>query len=75
MTPSRLISIGKTIYGPAWHASLARGLGVAERTMRRWANGQSPMPPQLSEDLITLCLAQVKLLSTMIYDLQQQEKI
>jgi hypothetical protein len=74
MTPARLIFIGETIYGPAWHASLSRDLSVAERTMRRWINGEKPLPPKIGNELMTICLAQVKRLSILIHELQQQEK-
>lgn len=35
---------GTLLYGPNWQRALARGLEVNERTARRWAAGDSPVP-------------------------------
>jgi hypothetical protein len=38
-----LAPIGEALYGPRWRTELARALGVAERTVRRWeADGALP---------------------------------
>lgn len=43
MTPSdRLSAAGRALYGQLWQSQLARDLGVADRTMRRWVAGQEP---------------------------------
>lgn len=36
---------GAALYGSRWHAELARELDVADRTVRRWAAGEWPVPP------------------------------
>jgi hypothetical protein len=36
--------VGKFIYGEQWQASLARDLGVGERSMRRWVAGTDEIP-------------------------------
>lgn len=35
-----LRSVGEALYGPRWQSSLARELGVADRTVRRWIAGE-----------------------------------
>lgn len=42
-----LIEIGKALYGERWQTSLANDLRVADRTMRRWVSGASPIPPAI----------------------------
>ena len=42
MTPTLLRKAGEALYGPHWQTFLARDLGVAPRTMRRWAAGTQP---------------------------------
>lgn len=45
---------GTALFGEMWKGDLARALGVADRTMRRWANDQDPIPPGVWRDLRTL---------------------
>jgi transposase-like protein len=43
MTPQDALSAaGRALYGQPWQSQLARDLGVADRTMRRWVAGQEP---------------------------------
>lgn len=44
MTPDLLREIGEALYGSRWQSDLARALNVADRTMRRWAAGDFPVP-------------------------------
>lgn len=37
--------------GPSWQTPLAARLGVAVRTVQRWAGGTSPMPDGLASEL------------------------
>jgi hypothetical protein len=55
MTPELLQKVGEALHGPLWRAELARGLSVSERSIRRWANGDSEIPPNLNQDLARLC--------------------
>lgn len=53
---SRLLrDAGEALYGPRWQSDLARDLGVADRTMRRWLAGADDMPPGVALDLWRLC--------------------
>lgn len=49
-----LVECGEALYGPRWQSSLARDLGVSDRTMRRWAAGTHDVPPGLYLDLLRL---------------------
>lgn len=55
MTPTTLARVGEALYGPLWQTQLARDLGVAGRTVRRWAAGSHDMPPGITADLTRLC--------------------
>lgn len=49
-----LVEAGEALYGPRWQAELARDLGVADRTVRRWVAGTSEVPTGLYVDLLRL---------------------
>ena len=40
-----LETVGLALYGYRWQSSLARDLGVLPRTVRKWAAGDKPVPP------------------------------
>jgi DNA-binding transcriptional regulator YdaS (Cro superfamily) len=42
--PAGLELAGTALYGYRWQSSLARDLGVLPRTVRKWANGEKPIP-------------------------------
>jgi hypothetical protein len=54
MTPTLLREAGVALYGPRWQTDMARDLDVADRTIRRWANGQNPMPNGLRAEIHAL---------------------
>ena len=54
MNPTILRAVGEALYGPRWQADLARDLGVADRTMRRWLAGAYPIPPPIAAELRAL---------------------
>lgn len=49
-----LVECGEALYGPRWQCELARALGVADRTVRRWVAGTHPVPDGLWLDLLRL---------------------
>jgi ribosomal protein S4 len=51
MTPETLRRVGEALYGERWQTALASDLGVADRTMRRWLSGASPVPTGISDEL------------------------
>ena len=48
---ARLVAVGEAMYGPRWQTDLARDLGVADRTVRRWDSGHTPIPGTLWTDI------------------------
>lgn len=49
-----LVESGEALYGQQWQSALARDLGVADRTVRRWVAGSSEPPAGLWLDLLRL---------------------
>jgi hypothetical protein len=47
--------VGEALYGVYWQSDIARDLGVADRTVRRWASGHCTIPAGVSTELRTLC--------------------
>lgn len=52
LSPALLREIGETLDGPSWQTPLAARLGVAVRTVQRWAGGTSPVPDGLASELV-----------------------
>lgn len=48
-----LEDVGAALYGDRWQSSLARALGVNDRTMRRWVAARA-YPEAVNADLLTL---------------------
>lgn len=63
MTPARFSQIGELLHGPSWRTALADDLKVAERTVRRWAAGENPIPDGIASDLAKLCRSKAEQLS------------
>src|SRR5882757_2396591 len=51
MSPEELAKAGCALYGERWQTSLAQELKVADRTMRRWLAGESPIPSGVESEL------------------------
>jgi plasmid maintenance system antidote protein VapI len=52
---NRLEEICEALYGERWQSALAQDLGVADRTVRRWVAGDSPVPDDVWPALKRLC--------------------
>lgn len=52
MTPAQLRRLGRKLYGERWQTAMALALGVADRTVRRWAAGSSAVPDTVRLELI-----------------------
>jgi hypothetical protein len=52
----RLERAGRLLHGPSWQTPLAADLGVALRTVQRWASGASALPSGIWADLRKLLL-------------------
>jgi hypothetical protein len=50
-----LQTVGEALYGALWQSPLARDVGVAVRTMQRWAAGEFAIPDGIWPELATLC--------------------
>lgn len=44
MTSDELRAAGEALYGHQWQTAMARDLGVAARSVRRWVAGSLPVP-------------------------------
>jgi hypothetical protein len=55
LTPDQLAGIGRALYGELWQAEMARALGVADRSIRRWLAGDRAVGAGVAEDLATIC--------------------
>jgi len=62
--PELLEAAGRALHGEHWVSELARTLGVAERTVRRWLAGQFPIPPGIWPELEALCAERAIALDT-----------
>ncbi len=51
MTPNLFREAGEALYGARWQTALAHDLCVADRTVRRWAQGEFDIPPGVWEDI------------------------
>lgn len=70
MSSKLLKDAGEALYGPRWQTDLARDLGVADRTMRRWIAGADDLPPGVSMDLWRLCEERAQTLDDLIVRLK-----
>jgi hypothetical protein len=51
MSPDDLATRGRALYGERWQTPLAHDLGVADRTVRRWLAGETPIPGGVDSEL------------------------
>lgn len=54
-THDHLCAVGEALYGPLWQSQIARDLGVATRTMQRWAGGEFDIPDGVWAEIGKLC--------------------
>jgi hypothetical protein len=47
--------VGEALYGPLWQSPLARNLGVADRTVRRWVAGDFAIPDGIWPEIAAIC--------------------
>lgn len=69
-----LCDVGEALYGPQWQRELARGLGVAERTMRYWRSGTRTIPATVVADLLPLVDGQLERLKEIRVRLRGKQK-
>jgi hypothetical protein len=61
-----LIACGEALYGSRWQTDLSEELEVADRTMRRWLAGDTPIPPGLWVDLTRLMMGRAHTLDALV---------
>lgn len=55
MRPILLLhAIGEALWGSRWQTDMAEALKVASRTVRRWASGETDIPPGVWAELTGL---------------------
>lgn len=64
MLLAELRRAAEQMYGPEWQSPLARDLGVALRTVQRWAAGEM-QPPDVRAELAAICRRKARQLSTL----------
>lgn len=62
---------GEALYGSRWQSELARDLGVADRTVRKWAAGDSPVPESAYAKLATIAKRRAHLIAGLIARLRR----
>jgi hypothetical protein len=66
MTPDKLASMGRALYGDRWQTSLATELNIADRTIRRWMSGDSSIPDAVEPELRRRLIERVNEIGGMI---------
>src|SRR5579864_5277493 len=66
MTPDELAAVGRALYGERWQTSISQDLNVADRTVRRWLVGESPIPDSVESELRNVLIGRVKELGGLI---------
>lgn len=52
MTPNDLEGAGRLLFGEGWKRPLADLVGVNERSVNRWARGESPIPDGVAAEVV-----------------------
>lgn len=71
-TRQQLVDLASALYGPHWLAPLARELGIAERTVSRWVQGQARIAPGAMADLVALARSRSNALLTALASLDHE---
>ena len=54
MNNEQLANAGQLLYGDLWQSAIARALDVDNRTVRRWASGESAIKQSIANEIIEL---------------------
>jgi len=66
MTPELLHRIGRALYGKLYQVPLSNRLGVADRTVRRWLNGQFNIPAGIDAECAELLEERYRLIRDLL---------
>jgi transcriptional regulator with XRE-family HTH domain len=67
MNPDLLRQYGEAVYGDRWQAQLAREMGVASRTVARWASGEIEITEARARDIRTLAERRFQALKALLW--------
>ena len=62
---------GESLYGALWQSELARALGVADRTVRRWVAGDTAIPPGVWREIRDLLAKRAKAAEKLVARLER----
>ena len=68
MTTEQLQQAGRLLYGDQWQSNLARSLSVDDRTVRRWASGESAIKQSIANEVMQLLRVNQKEISEYLAD-------
>lgn len=71
MTSELLEDCGRALHGEQWQVPLSRDIDVADRTMRRWVAGDSPIPAGVNVDLLRLLIERAAEIDDLIEKLKR----
>jgi hypothetical protein len=66
MKPDELASAGRALYGDRWQSSLAADLCVADRALRRWLEGGTPIPDGVATEVRQILIRRFKEVAALI---------
>ena len=72
MSYSLLADAGEALYGPHWQTSLAAGLGISSRTVRRWVAGAEP-PGGVWADILLIAAERQSELAAIVVRLSHEK--
>jgi hypothetical protein len=73
ITPDLLRRVGEALYGERWQSALAADLNIADRSMRYWLAGRSPIPPAVRDEVRGLLQANQAEIGALLRELEQEE--
>lgn len=57
MSPADLRAAGEALHGERWQSPLAEALAVNRRTIKRWVDGDWPIPDAITAEIAVLLAA------------------
>ena len=66
LTPELLVETAKSLFGNHWQQPMAVALKVTPRTLRRWADGEGPVPPRMATEVLLLAYRRADQLSGLL---------
>jgi DNA-binding XRE family transcriptional regulator len=73
MTPADLELMGRLLYGTCWQTTLARNIGVTDRTVRNWSSGETRMKPSNEAQLKILMARHANFIRIILSNLESVE--